>query len=127
MPKILYNNTYGGFRISDVVKNNFELLTGIKIDSYREDKYRYHPELIKLVEKFGEKASTSRSWIKIKEFPDYISPSWIEIEEYDGMESVYVDFGKAYEEIAEQYYGNHPTLGIKIDEITDILRKYNKE
>jgi hypothetical protein len=82
MTKVVYNNCYGGFDLSEEAK---ELYTKLNGKSVEYDEYcRHDPILIKVIETLGDAASSSCSDLKIK----IIKGNKYIIDEYDGMESV---------------------------------------
>jgi hypothetical protein len=100
--KVVINRCYGGFGLSNEAFEKYLDIKGIKytskpgiIGNYYADEDdnvlsyydipRDDPDLVKIVEEFGDKASGTFSELKIVEIPDDIE--W-EIEEYDGMEWV---------------------------------------
>ena len=98
MRKIVVNNCYGGFDLSDeAIKLYCELvgLDVIKISKHRyeiNDKYfvfrdikRDDPNLVKVVETLKDKANGRYSKLEILEIPDDVE--W-EIADYDGQEWV---------------------------------------
>jgi hypothetical protein len=94
--KIVINNTYGGFSVSEKVYSEL----GLEYDGYgylrNEDfninsensyEFRTDKKLISAIEKIGVKKSSGEcAELKIIEIPDGIE--WM-IDEYDGMESVH--------------------------------------
>lgn len=108
MTKIVYNNCFGGFGLSDEA---FEKLLDLKGIAWSKEEttfgssqyhnlseeepeylYRYRfyedrsdPDLVKVVEELGSKANNSFSELVIYDVPE---GSRYRIEEYDGNESV---------------------------------------
>jgi len=78
MRKIVINNCYGGFGLSEIA---LEML-GIE-DCY--DMERDNPRLIEVVENLGSKADGLCSELRIVEIPENVE--W-HIEDYDGSEWV---------------------------------------
>ena len=109
--KIVINRCYGGFRLSDEAMTYFSELKNLNLVQVRDEKYssldivdwymngeisdenyfsareiaRDDPDLIRVVEELGERASTRFSDLRIVEIPDDVD--WY-IEEYDGNEWV---------------------------------------
>jgi hypothetical protein len=85
--KVVYNNSYGGFGLSEkAIAMLYELgLLNDEVDywDYRSIE-RHNPHLVRVVEELGDLASSSFSSLKIAEI---ISPIY-KIDEYDGAESV---------------------------------------
>ena len=91
--KILLNIRYGGFSLSDTVKDQYKAATEhIPKDQYwymDQDVRRDDPILIQIVESTGlDAAAGSLSKLAIIEIPDDVpEDGWI-IQEYDGIEWV---------------------------------------
>jgi hypothetical protein len=97
--KVVINTVHGGFGLSEKAmlelerRGVIELLRTdstfcpILIDEPDEDsnKFRSHPEIIKIVEEMGEDSFGDYAKLEIVEIPDDID--WY-IEEYDGLEWV---------------------------------------
>lgn len=83
MGKVVINNCYGGFSISEEARNWLED-HGLKVESVYYIDSRHHPLLIQCVEELGEKASGIFADLIIKEFEGDL----YRIEEYDGAEQV---------------------------------------
>jgi hypothetical protein len=78
--KVLINTTYGGFGVSQKVKDELG-------DNYSDEMDRFDPRLIAAVEKVGlNHASAVWSSLKIVEIPDDIE--WY-IADYDGCETIH--------------------------------------
>lgn len=84
MFKVVYNNCFGGFGLSNKAKERYkELSGGDEIDEYICD--RHDPILVKVVEELGSKmASGQHAKLQIEE----IDCRTYRIKEYDGNESV---------------------------------------
>ena len=84
MKKIVINNRYGGFGLSDEAIKMYNQLTGLKIIkfSYRNIS-RDDPNLVKIVETLGPKSNGKYADLKIVQIPEDVD--W-EIQEYDGTE-----------------------------------------
>lgn len=83
--KVVFNNCYGGFGLSDKALEMLSSIKGyyVKDTDFSSDESRIDPDLVYVVEKLGKEANTSYSNLQIKEiFEPY------RIEEYDGIESV---------------------------------------
>ena len=85
--KLVINDDYGGFSVSDEgVARYFELLGTLPDkDFYNRDIPRDDPALVQVVEELGAKADGSCASLKVVEIPDDVE--W-EIAEYDGREWV---------------------------------------
>jgi hypothetical protein len=91
--KILVNTRYGGFNLSDAVKDQYKALTAniprgkhwyIDMDVRRDD-----PILIQIVESIGlEAASGYLSKLAFIEIPDDVPEDGWTIQDYDGVEWV---------------------------------------
>lgn len=86
MKKVVINNSYGGFNLSDKAVKMLSELKGESIEWIqwyslpRDDK-----DLVEVVEKLGYAANNLWSNLAIAEIPEDIG--W-EIQEYDGLETV---------------------------------------
>lgn len=85
--KVVINNCYGGFSLSEAGIARYLELKGIELndDFYDRDIPRDDPILIQLFEEMGDAANGFAADMKIVEIPDGVD--W-EIEEYDGNEWV---------------------------------------
>jgi hypothetical protein len=98
MKKIVINDCHGNFDLSNEGLTLYSELSGVNIDTVK--KYRYEindkffscynierddPNLIKVVETLGKKASGKNSKLEIIEIPDDVD--WL-IDSYDGKEWV---------------------------------------
>jgi hypothetical protein len=110
MAKIVFNNCYGGFSVSDAAMDRMvELGWNLKLNpkykpnskSVFSGKYlcmgyvdcpRHHPILIQVVEELGKKANGVDANLEIVEVE-----SLYRIEEYDGSESVVTPDGSDWE------------------------------
>jgi len=82
--KIVINDCYGGFGLSDAALERYNTLTGKSVE-YFWDLERDDPVLVQVVEQMGEVANGKYSELKIVEVPDGVK--WY-IHEYGGMEHV---------------------------------------
>ena len=82
MNKVVINNNYGGFCLSDKALDLYKQMAGVDYDLYKQ--CRHDPILVKVVEELGEKASDECSCLIVEE----IQGNKYLIEEYDGMEYV---------------------------------------
>jgi hypothetical protein len=81
MKKVIINNCYGGFSLSEEAYKFLSLewdRFGYKYNDKRDD-----PKLIECVEKLGEKANGRCAELKIVEIPEDVE---YQIKEYDGSE-----------------------------------------
>lgn len=87
--KIVVNNCWGGFGISDFAMEKLGIESRSKVK-------RTDERLISLIEEFGsEKISADFSDLQIEEIPDDATDWWID--EYDGDETLcYVKDGNRY-------------------------------
>ena len=82
--KIVINNCYGGFGLSDKALDYYNSLAGTNLTSCYNIE-RNDLNLIKTIEDFGKEANGRFAKLRIVEIPDNVN--W-EISEYDGMESI---------------------------------------
>jgi hypothetical protein len=82
MHKIVTNECFGGFGLSDIAVGEWERTTGLEWDAY--EVARHDPTLIAIVERLGYEANTDCSHLVVREVnaPRYY------ISEYDGMETI---------------------------------------
>jgi len=84
--RIVINDCYGGFGLSDRALAEYKKLAGITAeDFYDRDIARDDPYLIKVVKEMGMNANGKFSNLKIVEIPADVE--WI-VQEYDGAEWV---------------------------------------
>jgi hypothetical protein len=83
--KIVTNDCYGGFSLSDEATKEYEKRTG-KTEVYSRDIPRDDKTLVEIVEEWGERANGESAELSVKEIPDDVS--W-EIDEYDGIETIH--------------------------------------
>ena len=84
--KVVINDCYGGFGLSDRAMREYKQLAGITDqDFYDRDIPGDDPSLVQIVQKLGMGANGSHSNLKIVEIPGDIE--WL-IQEYDGAEWV---------------------------------------
>lgn len=82
--KVVINVVYGGFLMSDEAEKEYMKRKGLdEVDYY--NLARDDPDLIDVIEEFGERADTSFSRLKVVNIPEDVE--WI-IQEYDGAEWV---------------------------------------
>lgn len=88
--KVVYNDCYGGYSLSNKAVDLYEKLSGKKLE--RSNGYvnyysisRADPYLVQVVETLGKEASDSYAKLAIEEIP---KGSLYRITEYDGQESV---------------------------------------
>lgn len=81
--KIVINDCYGGFGLSEVALNQYKKETGADDAIYHWDIPRDDPVLVSIVEELGSEANGQFAELKVVEIPDGVN--W-EIEEYDGKE-----------------------------------------
>jgi len=100
MTKVVYNSCYGGFSLSEDASNALlerrpDLDMNPKYGHVPYDLSRDDADLVWVVEFFGvEKAGGRHAALAIQEMPDGIP---FQVEEYDGNETVVVDFRKVCE------------------------------
>lgn len=91
--KIVINRGYGGFSLSDQVKNLYMLATKdvprFKGWYFDQDVSREDPILIEIIERVGlEHSRGNFATLKIIELPADLLPDNYEIHDYDGIEWV---------------------------------------
>ena len=88
MKKVVINDCYGGFGLSDEGVARYAEIKGVVLDKdfySRSDIERDDPALVQVVEEMGAAANGCCASLKVVEIPD--DAEW-EIEEYDGKEWV---------------------------------------
>jgi hypothetical protein len=90
--KVVYNAKYGGFELSKEGLAEYNKRTSKNIE-YGDGIHRDDPILIKLVESMGNQINGKCSKLKIREFPIKYK-SFLTWDEYDGYESVCIDYAK---------------------------------
>ena len=88
--KVVYNNRYGGFGMSQRGLDEYNRRT-IQNISYAAIIDRSDPILIELVESMGKDVNDEHSMLAIKEFPIKYK-SFLKWHEYDGNELVQIDY-----------------------------------
>lgn len=103
--KVVYNDRYGGFRLSEKALRMIAELEGFDLTGclysslgfFKDGKYNYsylhhvnnlertNGNLVKVVETLGEEANSGSASLKIQEIPD---DAEFEIDNYDGWEEV---------------------------------------
>ena len=84
--KVVINNCYGGFGITDAALEEYKSRRGITDENFwYYDIPRDCPVLVSMVEEQGSAMNSDYSELKVVEIPDDVE--WY-IEEYDGMEWV---------------------------------------
>ena len=81
MKKIVINNDYGGFGISPLGIAKLEERKNVKMLFYNPVK-RHDPDLVELVEEYGELMNGFHASLQIVSIPEYFD---YEIDEYDGV------------------------------------------
>lgn len=85
--KVIVNKCYGGARLEDWVTRY------LKVDPWNFD--RTNPELVRLIEDYGDTCSSSGSALCVVTLPDDVT-DW-KIWEYDGVETlIFVQGGKMH-------------------------------
>jgi hypothetical protein len=86
LQRIVINDCYGGFGLSDRAILEYKKLAGITdVDFYDRDIPRDDPYLVKIVKEMGMSANGTHANLKIVEVPAGVD--WI-VSEYDGAEWV---------------------------------------
>lgn len=116
---VLYNSQYGGFGFSDEVVRLYKERTNKDIDYIyceRTDKI-----LIDLCLKLGDKANNKYCTLKVEYIPKKYE-KYIQIREYDGLESVCIDY-KSYkmDKIKEICNNNDLTNSEKVIQIKNVF------
>ena len=93
--KVMYNNCYGGFRLSDRARAMYKARKGLPQDGptgYSDDEFpRHDPDMVAVVELLGHEASGQCSEIQLEEVPAKYT-AYYYVDEYDGSETVRIDY-----------------------------------
>jgi hypothetical protein len=124
--KILYNNCYGSFDVSDEFEKEYQLRTGrpINRDSVEfwntgPDSIRCDPVAVAIFEEFGsERSSGPTSAIEIHTIPAVFARHW-DIKESDGDETVTVNTTEAYADILHGFMDSGD-LGVLVNQYRKI-------
>ena len=86
MTKIVYNNCFGGFSLSEKAIARYKEIKGsVPDDFYDRDIDRADPALVQVVEELGSEADGGCASLAIEDVP---AGTKYRIDEYDGNESV---------------------------------------
>jgi hypothetical protein len=86
MAKIIYNDCFGLFGLSEAARERYCSLTGRTIAKYPDtDDYRADPALVQVIEELGKKANGSGAELMIRDIPE---GTRYRIHEYDGSERI---------------------------------------
>lgn len=106
MVYVLYNNCYGGFRFSKELDEYILKRDNLDTKYIRSNKYRTDQDVCRLILEKGSKwASSDFSDIQMCEVPD-IFLDWIDVHEYDGMESIDLDTARFISKHIREYIKN---------------------
>jgi len=89
--EILYNNCYGKWKLSDKANELYKLRKDNSNKSYKSR--RSDPILVKIYYKLGDEFDNKYSKTKIEKI-EKIYEKYYDIEEYDGLESLIIDYNK---------------------------------
>lgn len=109
----IYNKSYGGYDYSELALNEYTKRTGKSLKmgclGYGGES-RYDPVMINIVLELGKKANGPYSSLGVKYIdPKYIN--YINIKEYDGKETVYIDY--------DRYFFDSVARIVEMDESSD--------
>lgn len=119
---ILYNNCYGGFSLSDYALSEYYNREN-NIDTDMNDSLiqRHDPILVNIYQEIGDKINGSHSKIEIKKIPKKYKKYYV-INEYDGLESVGIDYNLYKLDKIKEIVNNNTDSTIKVEEIKNILK-----
>ena len=83
--KVVINNCYGGFKLSEKAVKRYEELSGTTYPDMSWDVLRHEPALVQVVEELGQEANGSGACLSIEEIPG----NRYYITEYDGIEEIH--------------------------------------
>jgi len=122
--KVVYNNCFGGFGLSERTLKDYNRLTNNTF-TYSECIDRHDVTLIKLIEdseKTGVNVNGNYSRLKIKEFPVKYK-EYLKWSEYDGNENVTIDYDKYIIENVKHILSMEINSQEKIDLITNVYNE----
>jgi len=106
--KVVINSCHGGFGLSQAA---FRMLDEINTPKEHDEVYllynRHDPNLVRVVETLGQKASGEHSELEVVEWPDCVP---YKIDEYDGWEKVTIDVAGLLDKHAEEIEKAHTLL-----------------
>lgn len=132
MIEFLYNACYGGFSFSEEFEEEFCKRFPEKAEFLKNLwnlEIRYDPDVVALWKEMGERANGPCSKIKSKMLPEKCI-EYVDLDEYDGMESVGIDWNYAYrvicDALVEAVKNKHDTTQLlhEYDEMKDTYRQY---
>ena len=82
--KVIYNNCYGGFMLSEEAIDEIKKRKKLKLDEEVYELPRHDKDLVSVVEELGDKANGLTSNLEI----DFVYSSINKIEDFDGLETV---------------------------------------
>ena len=85
MNKVVINNCYGGFGLSEKAIKRYEELSGKAFPDMSWDVERHDPALVQVVEELGEEANGDCACLSVEEIPG----NRYYITEYDGIEEIH--------------------------------------
>ena len=85
MNKVVINNCYGGFGLSERAKKRYQELSGTTFPDMSWDIQRHDPALVQVVEELKEEANGRNACLSVEEIPG----NRYYITEYDGVEEVH--------------------------------------
>lgn len=128
--KCLYNEKYGGFGFSNKFCKTYNELYDEPLSNEYTLNNRYNPKIIRVFELLGSKQSSGDYASLVTEYiPEELS-KYVKISDYDGRESVSIDFKEAYSNLLFEImkdgkisYENKP----KFDRLVYIQETYNNK
>ena len=85
MNKVVINNCYGGFGLSEKAIKRYQEISGKNYPDMSWDVSRHDPALVKVVEELGEEANGRNACLTVEEIPG----NRYYITEYDGIEEIH--------------------------------------
>ena len=88
--KVVINNCYGGFGLSERAVQRYEELSGKAFPEMSWDVSRHDTVLVQVVEELGDESNGENAALTVEEIPG----NRYRIEEYDGIETIHCPEGE---------------------------------
>ena len=125
---VLYNTCYGGFTISDLAIHEYRVKKGIIEEQREYDEFassemsRTDPIMVEVCRKLGHNSWGTYSKLKVAMVPEIYKDHYY-ITEYDGKESVVVDYDKYRVAKIKEVLGTSMQASTKEEMIASIIQE----
>ena len=102
--EVLYNDCYGGFSFSEEFETEYNKRHGEDDEAHAHR--RTNSNILSLFKEMGKKANSQYSHIRITQIPKELM-KYMNIHEYDGVESVTINFEEALSDLMKETYKNN--------------------